>query len=150
MTGVSSKKLQPYFEWLNTSKRLPGARLCDEAEWVRAASGSDERKFPHGDTLRPTDANIDETYGFGSGVSGPDEVGSHPLSDSPFGLQDMAGNAFEMTRPLLPEWKDVVFLHGGAWSYGSVGALVANRQPLPLDAHDATVGLRLCASFPLK
>ena len=39
---------------------------------------------------------MDATYGRMLGAYGPDEVGRHPESRSPFGVDDMAGNAWEI------------------------------------------------------
>ena len=75
---------------------MPGARLCSELEWERAARGGDDRMFPHGDELRAEDANIDLTYGRVDSAYGPDAVGSHPASRSPFGVDDLAGNVLEL------------------------------------------------------
>jgi formylglycine-generating enzyme required for sulfatase activity len=149
LVGVSAEDLRGYLEWLGRTGRLPGARLCDELEWVRAASGADERRFPHGNRLQKDEANIDETYDFQTGASGPDEVGSHPASVSPFGLHDMAGNALELTRPVAPG-SGVLVLRGGAWYYGAAGALIANHQPSVPTLRDVRVGFRLCASLPAR
>ena len=75
---------------------MPGARLCTELEWERAARGADDRLFPHGDELDADDANFDVTYGRVDSAYGPDVVGSHPASRSPFGVDDLAGNVFEL------------------------------------------------------
>ncbi|WP_224370987.1 bifunctional serine/threonine-protein kinase/formylglycine-generating enzyme family protein [Hyalangium versicolor] len=148
LAGVSAEDLKGYFEWLDRSGRLPGARLCREHEWTRAARGADDRRYPHGNQLEKDDANIDLTYGPEPDNRGPDMVGAHPASASPFGLLDMAGNVFELTEPAVPDIGDVV-LRGGAWYYGSVGTLVANRQAFQSTFRDARVGVRLCASLPL-
>jgi formylglycine-generating enzyme required for sulfatase activity len=144
LAGVSAEDLKGYLAWLDRSGRLPGARLCSELEWTRAARGADDRKFPHGSRLQRDDANIDATYGFRPNSFGPDAVGSHPVSTSPFGLVDMAGNAFEMTRPVRPGFGGIV-LHGGAWYYDEVGASIALRQYTTPQSRDARVGVRLCA-----
>ncbi|MFY0568082.1 protein kinase domain-containing protein [Archangium lansingense] len=147
LTGISAEELEDYLGWLDRSGRLPGARLCNELEWTRAARGADDRQHPHGNQLRKDDANIDETYG--RTAMGPDEVDAHSASASPFGLLGMAGNAFEMTRSMTPDIQDIVLL-GGAWYYGEVGTLIANRQASTLEARDVRVGVRVCASVPSR
>ncbi|HYO67214.1 MAG TPA: SUMF1/EgtB/PvdO family nonheme iron enzyme [Archangium sp.] len=147
LSGVSSEDLAPYFYWLADSGRLPGARLCSQNEWEYAARGADGRRYPHGERLLPDDANIDETYGRLHTAFGPDMVGSHPASVSPFGLEDMAGNAFELTRSPTGEFGRVV-LRGGAWYYNSFGAYAAQIAEGDPTARDATIGVRVCASLP--
>jgi formylglycine-generating enzyme required for sulfatase activity len=144
LAGVSPKDLHGYLAWLDRSGRVPGARLCSELEWTRAARGADRRRYPPGDRIEMTDANMDMTYGGKPDSRGPDEVGSHPASASPFGLLDMAGNAFEMVTPTTYDLGDFVIL-GGAWYYGSISTVVANRQAYAADSRDARVGARVCA-----
>jgi formylglycine-generating enzyme required for sulfatase activity len=146
LVGVSANDLTNYLAWLDRSGRLPGARLCSEPEWIRAARGADDRRYPHGDELQKAEANIDSTYGRKAYAFGPDAVGSHPTSDSPFGLHDMAGNAFEITRAVTPDLGETV-LKGGAWYYTDGGASIATRQAFPPTYRDFRVGVRLCASF---
>jgi formylglycine-generating enzyme required for sulfatase activity len=146
LSGVSALDLERYFYWLDQTKRLPGARLCSEHEWEYAARGADGRRYPHGDELRPDDANIDETYERTPGAFGPDMVGAHPASVSPFGLEDMAGNAYELTRSVTPEFGRVV-LRGGSWYYDSFVAASADLSPGDPTARDVRIGVRVCASF---
>jgi formylglycine-generating enzyme required for sulfatase activity len=149
LAGVSAEDIKGYLGWLDRTGRLPGARLCSELEWTRAARGADARRYPHGNRLRRDDVNIDATYGFREDAYGPDEVGSHPASVSPFGLHDMTGNAVEMTRPSTPGFSDIV-LRGGAWYYSERDAAIATRQAYTTTHRDPRVGLRLCASFPAR
>lgn len=149
VAGVSSDDIEAYARWLSTRREdpVPGARLCTEFEWERAARGADDREYPHGDALDPDDANFDETYG--ENAMGPDEVGSHPKSASPFGLEDMVGNIFEWTISSFDPGGFV--LRGGSYVYESASSLSVNRNPLVSSLHsyrDAIVGFRLCAPAP--
>ena len=147
LSGISPQDFESYLKWLNAPGRLPGARLCTEREWMRAASGVDDRKYPHGDSLQTDDANIDVTYGRQPNAFGPDEVGFHRVSDSPFGLHDMAGNIFEFARSPTQDLGEYVLL-GGGWYFERVSTLIANRQVGPPDLRDARVGFRVCAPLP--
>jgi serine/threonine protein kinase/formylglycine-generating enzyme required for sulfatase activity len=149
LAGVSEEDLAGYFAWLDNSGRLPGARLCSEHEWERAARGADNRMYPHGNRLLPEDANFDKTYDRNPEGYGPDEVGAHPTSASPFGLLDMAGNVFELTRPVTPDLGDIV-LRGGGWYYEGVGTRVAFRTPGNPKHRDVTTGVRVCAPAPVR
>jgi serine/threonine protein kinase/formylglycine-generating enzyme required for sulfatase activity len=146
VTGISFEDAEAYAAWLGRTGRVPGARLCTELEWERAARGEDGREFPHGDVLAPDDANVDITYDKEPGGFGPDEVGSHPASRSPFGVEDMAGNAWEWTRSVVEPGR--VVARGGAYYFAAGSARVANRELPERTLRDITVGLRVCADLP--
>jgi formylglycine-generating enzyme required for sulfatase activity len=146
VVAVSAEDAEAYAAWLGASGALPGARLCTELEWERAARGADPREFPHGDDLAPEDANFDLTYGKEPTQMGLDVVGSHPASQSPFGVDDMAGNAFEWTKGSLSENQHVV--RGGSYFYDRKTNRIPNRQVATATLRDATVGVRLCADAP--
>jgi serine/threonine protein kinase/formylglycine-generating enzyme required for sulfatase activity len=146
VSGVTFSDAEAYAAWLASSGRVPGARLCSELEWERAARGVDGREFPHGDTLAPDDANIDTTYGKQPGGFGPDEVGSHPASRSPFGVDDLAGNVWEWTRSWVEPDKAVA--RGGSFAFAATSARATNRELPEPSLRDVTMGVRVCADLP--
>jgi formylglycine-generating enzyme required for sulfatase activity len=151
VAGISPGDAASYASWLRDTGRVPGARLCTELEWERAARGADDRLFPHGDEIHPDDANIDATYGRVASAYGPDEVGAHPISRSPFDLDDLAGNAFELA--VSSESADEMVIRGGAYYFAAVNCRVTNRERVPSSFRDMATGFRLCANAegsPLK
>ena len=144
VAAVSYEDVVAYAAWLDRTGRLPGARLCDEYEWERAARGADARGYPGGATLGPDDANIDATYGRVSPAFGPDEVGSHPGSRSPFGIDDMAGNVYEWTRSVEKPGAPVT--RGGCWYHGALSARSVNRSRSEPTQRHPYIGVRLCAT----
>ena len=79
-----------------------------ELEWERAARGIEEFIYPWGNEFDGTklnycDANCpfdwnDETSNDGDELTAP--VGSYPTGNSPYGVQDMAGNVWEWTSSI--------------------------------------------------
>jgi formylglycine-generating enzyme required for sulfatase activity len=146
VAGISADDAHAYLDWLRRSAHLPGARLCTEHEWERAARGADGRLYPSGDRLDPDDANHDVTYGRQPRAFGPDEVGSHPVSDSPFGVADLTGNVSEWTASNHSPYEFVY--RGGAYYQGPVVARTDNRQMSERTLKVAFNGLRVCAFVP--
>ena len=146
VAGVTFHDAEAYARWLASTGQVPGARLCSEMEWERAARGADDREFPHGDRLDPDDANFDFTYGQKINAFGPDEVGQHPISRSPFGIDDMSGNIFEWTRS--SRIKDEATIRGGCYYYSREMVRVHYRESMNADDRTQMIGIRLCSDLP--
>ena len=84
-----------FCEWLSRESGRT-VTLPSEAEWEKAARGTDGRIYPWGN-----DAPTKDLLNFNRTVSDTTPVGQYsPKGDSPFGCADMAGNVWEWTRSL--------------------------------------------------
>jgi len=102
---VSWNDAQEYCKWLTEEWRKKGkigakqiVRLPTEAEWEKAARGTDKRIYPWKGEFDPKPANTAET-----GIGRICAVGSFPDGASPYGVLDMAGNVWEWCNS---KWKD--------------------------------------------
>jgi formylglycine-generating enzyme required for sulfatase activity len=153
-TGMDWYQAVHFCEWM-VEQTGRAVRLPTEAEWERAARGSDGRLYPWGDDEpSPTLCN------FNGNVGGPSAVGSNsPQGDSPCGCTDMAGNVCEWTwdwydagyygesplvNPTGPISGEDRVLRGGSWDDDSHCIRSGYRGGCRPDHRDMGVGFR-CA-----
>jgi len=92
--NVSWYEACAYAAWATATLREAGqegvVRLPTEAEWERAARGTEGRKYPWGG-----DEPNDRLLNFGMNVGAPTPVGVYPLGATPERVCDLAGNVWE-------------------------------------------------------
>jgi formylglycine-generating enzyme required for sulfatase activity len=157
--AVTWDEANAYCQW--TSKQLP-----TEAQWEKAARGTDGRRYPWGnEAVDGKRANYcDARCGFAwkdkeqdDGYPDTAPVGSYPLGKSPYGIEDLAGNVWEWVQ----DWHDAGYysrspernpvnvtpgmfrvLRGGSWFDNPADVRAADRSGFAPGSSSNFLGFR--------
>ena len=125
-----------YAEWRSSQDGVR-YRLPTALEWEKASRGTDGRYFPWG-----SEWQNDGTNWAKNGPYGTSSIGTYPLSQSPYGIEDMAGNVFEYTSTLI-NGNTEVLLKGCSWDDFPGFCRAAYQHDRPVESRHILFGFRL-------
>jgi formylglycine-generating enzyme required for sulfatase activity len=150
VVNVSWDDAMAYCNWLS---KVTGKSYClpSEAEWEKAARGTDGQVWPWGNEWDAQRCNSSE-----GGKWDTTPVGAYPQGASPYGVLDMVGNAWEWTRSVYEGYpydpKDGRensqaggrrVLRGGSWVYDRRDARGSSRGDAHPDDFNSDFGFRV-------
>ncbi len=160
VTYVQWMDAMAYCQWLHNllQDKLPSGlvlRLPTEAEWEKAARGTDGREYPWGNMFDKNRCNTREN---GKGDTMPVDFYS-PQSDSPYGCADMSGNTWEWTYSLSKPYpylangdrgesrlSGIRILRGGSFVLSAWSTRCAYRLGAAIGTSDDYIGFRIAAA----
>ena len=149
VVNVTWDDARAYAEWC-------GKRLPTEAQWEKAARGTDARRYPWGERWDGNKCNVS-----GRGTT---PVGHYPAGASPYGCHEMAGNVWEWVEdwydagyyarsprdnPRGPESGVLRVVRGGSWNDNRAYARAACRGHGSPDGRGGGLGFRLVCLSPI-
>ncbi|MEM7759510.1 MAG: SUMF1/EgtB/PvdO family nonheme iron enzyme [Cyanobacteria bacterium P01_A01_bin.40] len=151
ITGISYYEAKAFAKWI-------GGRLPTEVEWEKSARGTDERRFPWGNS----EPNLDQANFSPNFIPlrrNTVSVYDFPTGDSPYGCRQMVGNLFEwcldhfhtdttvrrsLNKQLVEDrFSSRIVLKGGCWFSGSNRLRISTRWSFIPTLRDNILGFRV-------
>jgi iron(II)-dependent oxidoreductase len=147
---ITWRGAQMYAEWA-------GMALPTEAQWEKAARGTDSRIYPWGNKFTAQNCNCKQ-----SGLGHTTPVNNYPNGLSPFGCWDMAGNVWEWcfdwyapdyyssspnSEPLGPPSGEMKILRSGGWGADAAAMHCSARYFAPPEIHLENLGGFRCVKL---
>jgi hypothetical protein len=162
VVGIRWADALAYAEWA-------GKRLATEAEWEKAASGTEGQLWPWGNQFNLDIGGVTAHANTWNGNDGYDNttstVDAYPTGVSPFGVHNMAGNVFEWCadwfdldyynrspkmNPTGPETGYIRAIRGGSWRHDERLVRCAFRMGCHPDSKWYILGFRCVQEFDLN
>ncbi|MEM7536033.1 MAG: formylglycine-generating enzyme family protein [Chloroflexota bacterium] len=162
VVGVTWYEAMAYARWV-------GKQLPNEAQWEKAARGTDGRHYPWGNTWHEgkAAANTAIVNTIEGELKGPNKRGHNsPQGDSPYGVADMAGNVAEwcvnrwsgtyvyqqdigdVMQSAVPDHRGneglIGVTRGGSWAQSKLYARCAQRSKVGRAVRNQYTGFRCC------
>ncbi|MCX7918728.1 MAG: bifunctional serine/threonine-protein kinase/formylglycine-generating enzyme family protein [bacterium] len=147
VTNITWAEASAYANWV-------GCRLPTEAEWEKAARGTDGRMYPWGNQFIENVCNY-----VGANYHAPVPVGIYPKGRSPYGCYDMAGNVAEWTADIFRPYAgntvidsrvfvpDNFVIRGGAFNSPKEDLRSSARGLMHITKKSPSVGFRTVKSL---
>ncbi len=151
VVGVTWNAANTYCQWL-------GGQLPSEAQWEKAARGTNGNVYPWG-----SDKPTCDLANFGTCAGHTSQVNDYPDGKSLYGLLDMAGNVYEWvndyydpnyyasapsSNPTGPATGDHRVIRGSSFESDVTQLFSALRHPSPPDYDNYDLGFRCVVTQP--